>query len=167
MQSTTRASIRVWEWPPSWRLFQQLQQENLLKRAKPKSSAPPDFFRICACSFAVRLGNLGKTFYQLRMFRRCLYTVWHWSATMGVTLIKHEQKPTVHSMLAESAWIHSTGLTALLLKRCVFRNLNQHWMYSQILILLKASLKVFLPQTIFGFFNFGPRPFSAWVTRCL
>lgn len=33
------------------------------KRQKAKSSGPSDFCRICGCSFAIRLGNFGKTSY--------------------------------------------------------------------------------------------------------
>ena len=33
------------------------------KRQKAKSSGPFDFCRICGCSFAIRLGNFGKTSY--------------------------------------------------------------------------------------------------------
>ena len=33
------------------------------RERKPESSGPSDFCRICACSFAIRLGNFGKTSY--------------------------------------------------------------------------------------------------------
>ena len=33
------------------------------KRQKAKSSVPSDYCRICGCSFAIRLGNFGKTSY--------------------------------------------------------------------------------------------------------
>ena len=33
---------------------------------KPKELGPSDFCRICACSFAIRLGNFGKTSYILK-----------------------------------------------------------------------------------------------------
>jgi len=53
---------------------------------KPKSNGLSDFCRICACSFAIRLGNFSKTSYISadNFFRRC-YTVWHLSTTMNMT----------------------------------------------------------------------------------
>jgi len=58
---------------------------------KPKSSAPSNFCRICASSFAICLGNLGETSYLSagNIFWRC-YTVWHSPTTMSKTQLLAE-----------------------------------------------------------------------------
>ncbi len=40
-----------------------IPQKPAKRGRKPKSSGPSDFCKICGCSFAIRLGNFGKTSY--------------------------------------------------------------------------------------------------------
>ena len=90
LQTTSRTCVRV----P--RMSSQTTSSTPWKAAKksgrkPKLSAPSDFCRICVSSFAILLGNLGKTSYISagNIFRRC-YTVWHSSTTMSVTQLLAE-----------------------------------------------------------------------------
>ena len=102
--------------------FNLIQKKPAKGGRKLKSSGLSDFCRICTCSFAIHLGNLGKTpnISAENLFQRC-YTVWYSSTT----------KLVQHNCLAEKfvlcfGILHPKSLPSSSENKLVFHFSNHH-----------------------------------------
>ena len=70
------------------------KKEAAKRGRKPKSSGPSEFCSIilCACSFAIRLGNLDKTSYIVHICREFIP-----KGSYGVALINYNERDTCSS----------------------------------------------------------------------